>query len=98
MRRLRLGLPNRKAACTSVFQCAGCFWCFQTFPLRKTNMLEIIFMLLVVAVPLLHLYTFFTEAGHLDQWEPWLVIVMLVLTGTWFIYFVSPSARRKLGI
>ena len=61
-------------------------------------MLEIIFMLLVVAVPLLHLYTFFTEAGHLDQWEPWLVIVMLVLTGTWFIYFVSPSARRKLGI
>ena len=61
-------------------------------------MLEIIFMLLVVAVPLLHLYTFFTEAGYLDQWEPWLVIVMLVLTGTWFIYFVSPSARRKLGI
>ena len=61
-------------------------------------MLEIIFMLLVVAVPLLHLYTFFTEAGHLDQWEPWLVIVMLVLIGTWFIYFVSPSARRKLGI
>ena len=61
-------------------------------------MLEIIFMLLVVAVPLLHLYTFFTEVGHLDQWEPWLVIVMLVLTGTWFIYFVSPSARIKLGI
>ena len=61
-------------------------------------MLEIIFMLLVVAVPLLHLYTFFTEAGHLDQWEPWLVIVMLVLTGTWFIYFVSPSSRKKLGI
>ena len=61
-------------------------------------MLEIIFMLLVVAVPLLHLYTFFTEVGHLDQWEPWLVIVMLVLTGTWFIYFVSPSARMKLGI
>ena len=61
-------------------------------------MLEIIFMLLVVAVPLLHLYTFFTEAGHLNKWQPWQVIVMLVATGTWFIYFVSPSARMKLGI
>lgn len=33
-------------------------------------MLEIIFMLLVAAVPLLHLYTFFTEAGHLNKWQP----------------------------
>lgn len=61
-------------------------------------MLEIIFMLLVAAIPLLHLYTFFTEAGHLNKWQPWQVIVMLVATGTWFIYFVSPSARMKLGI
>lgn len=61
-------------------------------------MLEIIFMLLVAAVPLLHLYTLFTEAGHLNKWQPWQVVVMLVATGTWFIYFVSPSARIKLGI
>lgn len=41
-------------------------------------MLEIIFMLLVAAVPLLHLYTLFTEAGHLNKRQPWQVVVMLV--------------------
>ncbi|WP_338082290.1 enterochelin ABC transporter [Eikenella glucosivorans] len=49
-------------------------------------------------MPLLHLYTFFTEARHLNTWQPWLIIVMFFFTGTWFIYFVSRTALMKLGI
>lgn len=50
---------------------------------------------LVVAIPILHLYTFFTEAGHLNRYPNYRIIILLLLTGTYFIYFVSPSARRK---
>ncbi|WP_225747663.1 enterochelin ABC transporter [Eikenella sp. Marseille-P7795] len=61
-------------------------------------MSDFIDLLLMAAVPLLHLYTFFTEARHLNKWQPWQIIVMFALTGTWFIYFVSRTARIKLGI
>ncbi len=50
------------------------------------------------AVILLHLYTCFTEARHLNRWPNRQVILLLLLTGTLFLYFVSPSARNKLLI
>ena len=46
----------------------------------------------------LHIYTCFTEAVHLNKWRPWLIILLLILTGTWFIYFVSRTALMKLGV
>ena len=53
------------------------------------------FTALFAAAPLLHLYTFFTEAGHLNRYPNHLIIILLLITGTYFIYFVSPPARRK---
>ena len=55
-------------------------------------------ILLVVAIVVLHIHTCFTEAVHLNKWQPWLIILLLLLTGTWFIYFVSRTALMKLGI
>ena len=55
-------------------------------------------ILLVVAIVLLHIHTCFTEAVHLNKWRPWLIILLLILTGTWFIYFVSRTALIKLGV
>ena len=55
-------------------------------------------ILLVVAIVLLHIHTCFTETVHLNKWRPWLIIVLLILTGTWFIYFVSRTALMKLGV
>ncbi|HHK5576702.1 TPA: enterochelin ABC transporter [Neisseria polysaccharea] len=55
-------------------------------------------ILLVVAIIVLHIHTCFTEAVHLNKWRPWLIILLLILTGTWFIYFVSRTALMKLGV
>jgi len=55
-------------------------------------------ILLVVAIVLLHIHTCFTETVHLNKWWPWLIILLLLLTGTWFIYFVSSTALIKLGV
>lgn len=55
-------------------------------------------ILLVVAIVILHIHTCFTEAVHLNKWRPWLIILLLILTGTWFIYFVSRTALMKLGV
>lgn len=55
-------------------------------------------ILFIVAIVVLHIYTCFTEAGHLNKWRPWLIILLLILTGTWFIYFVSRTALMKLGV
>lgn len=55
-------------------------------------------ILLVVAIVVLHIHTCFTEAVHLNKWRPWLIILLLILTGTWFIYFVSHTALMKLGV
>ena len=52
----------------------------------------------IVAIVVLHIHTCFTEAVHLNKWRPWLIIVLLILTGTWFIYFVSRTALIKLGV
>ena len=52
----------------------------------------------IVAIVVLHIHTCFTEAVHLNKWRPWLIIVLLLLTGTWFIYFVSRTALMKLGV
>jgi len=54
-------------------------------------------ILLVIAIVLLHIHTCFTETVHLNKWRPWLIILLLLLTGTWFIYFVSRTALIKLG-
>lgn len=50
------------------------------------------------AIILLHLYTCFTEARHLNRWKNRQIILLLLLTGTLFIYCVSPGARKKLLI
>ena len=55
-------------------------------------------ILLVVAIVVFHIHTCFTEAVHLNKWRPWLIIVLVILTGTWFIYVVSRTARMKLGV
>ena len=55
-------------------------------------------ILLVVAIVVFHIHTCFTEAVHLNKWRPWLIILLLLLTGTWFIYFVSRTALMKLGV
>ena len=55
-------------------------------------------ILLIVAIVVLHIHTCFTEAVHLNKWRPWLIILLLILTGTWFIYFVSRTALIKLGV
>ena len=55
-------------------------------------------ILLVIAIVLLHIHTCFTETVHLNKWRPWLIILLLLLTGTWFIYFVSCTALMKLGV
>ena len=55
-------------------------------------------ILLVVAIVVLHIHTCFTEAVHLNKWRPWLIILLLILTGTWFIFFVSRTALMKLGV
>lgn len=55
-------------------------------------------ILLVVAIIVLHIHTCFTKAVHLNKWRPWLIILLLILTGTWFIYFVSRTALMKLGV
>ena len=55
-------------------------------------------ILLIVAIVVLHIHTCFTEAVHLNKWQPWLVFVLLFLAGTWFIYFVSRTALLKLGV
>ena len=55
-------------------------------------------MLVIVAIVVLHIYTCFTEVVHLNKWRPWLIILLLILTGTWFIYFVSRTALMKLGV
>ena len=55
-------------------------------------------ILFIVAIVVLHIYTCFTEAVHLNKWRPWLVFVLLFLAGTWFIYFVSRTALLKLGV
>lgn len=52
----------------------------------------------IVAIVVLHIHTCFTEAVHLNKWRPWLIILLLILTGTWFIYFVSRTALMKLGV
>lgn len=52
----------------------------------------------IVAIVVLHIHTCFTEAVHLNKWRPWLIIVLLILTGTWFIYFVSRTALMKLDV
>ena len=39
-------------------------------------------ILLIVAIVVLHIYTCFTEAVHLNKWRPWLIILLLILTGT----------------
>ena len=52
----------------------------------------------IVAIVVLHIHTCFTEAVHLNKWRPWLIIVLLILAGTWFIYFVSRAALMKLGV
>ena len=52
----------------------------------------------IVAIVVLHIHTCFTEAVHLNKWRPCLIIVLLILTGTWFIYFVSRTALIKLGV
>ena len=52
----------------------------------------------IVAIVVLHIHTCFTEAVHLNKWRPWLIILLLILTGTWFIYFVSRTALLKLGV
>jgi len=44
------------------------------------------------------IYTCFTEVVHLNKWRPWLIILLLSLIGTWFIYFVSRTALIKLGV
>ena len=49
-------------------------------------------ILLIVAIVVLHIHTCFTK------WRPWLIILLLSLTGTWFIYFVSRTALIKLGV
>ena len=58
----------------------------------------IVAIFLVVAIVVLHIHTCFTEAVHLNKWRPWLIILLLLLTGTWFIYFVSRTALMKLGV
>ena len=55
-------------------------------------------ILLVVAIVVLHIHTCFTDAVHLNKWRPGLVVVLLFLAGTWFIYFVSRTALMKLGV
>lgn len=55
-------------------------------------------ILFIVTIVVLHIYTCFTEAVHLNKWRPWLIILLLILTGTWFIYFVSRTALMKLGV
>ena len=55
----------------------------------------LLILLIKVAVPILHLYTFFTEATHLNHYKNHHIILLLLLTGTLFIYFVSPTARNK---
>ena len=55
-------------------------------------------ILLVVAIVVFHIHTCFTEAVHLNKWRPWLIILLLLLTGTWFIYFVSRTTLLKLGV
>lgn len=52
----------------------------------------------IVAIVVLHIHTCFTETVHLNKWRPWLIILLLLLTGTWFIYFVSRTALLKLGV
>ena len=52
----------------------------------------------IVAIVVLHIHTCFTEAVHLNKWRPWLIILLLILTGTWFIYFISRTALMKLGV
>ncbi|QMT39516.1 enterochelin ABC transporter [Neisseria shayeganii] len=59
------------------------------------DLVYVLFVIGGVAVQVFHLYTFFSEAGHLNRWPGWQVILCLVFTGTLFIYFVSPSARLK---
>ena len=39
-------------------------------------------ILLIVAIVVLHIHTCFTEAVHLNKWWPWLIILLLSLTGT----------------
>ena len=55
-------------------------------------------ILFIVAIVVLHIYTCFTEAVHLNKWRPWLIILLLILTGTWCIYFVSRTALMTLGV
>ena len=55
-------------------------------------------ILFIVAIVVLHIHTCFTEAVHLNKWRPWLIILLLILTGTWFIYFVSRTSLMKLGV
>ena len=58
-------------------------------------MTTLVFILLVCAVFALHLHTCFSEAQHLNRWQGWQIILMLALTGTLFIYFVSRTALLK---
>ncbi|WP_315360681.1 enterochelin ABC transporter [Neisseria bacilliformis] len=51
--------------------------------------------LIVCAVIVLHMYTCFSEAQHLNRWPGWQIILMFALTGTLFIYFVSRTALLK---
>ena len=51
--------------------------------------------MLVCTVFMLHLHTCFSEAQHLNRWQGWQIILMLALTGTLFIYFVSRTALLK---
>lgn len=50
---------------------------------------------IIVVIPVFHLYTFFTEAEHLNRYPNYLIIFWLILTGTLFIYFVSSTAMKK---
>ena len=62
------------------------------------TMTEIAPVLLVVAIVVFHIHTCFTEATHLNRWQPWLIIFLMVIFGTLPIYFVSRNALFKLCI
>ena len=62
------------------------------------TMTEIAPILLVVAIVVFHIHTCFTEATHLNRWQPWLIIFLMVIFGTLPIYFVSRTALFKLCI
>ncbi len=62
------------------------------------TMTEIAPVLLVVAIMIFHIHTCFTEAIHLNRWQPWLIIFLMVIFGTLPIYFVSRTALFKLCI